>query len=306
MGFRNAGAIAHHSSCHGEFPQRRDRGQCITSRQCNDLFRVADQEWISDNVESFDPLLCERCEGRLQLALCTGMDDNQLLSERLRCRLRIFQSRVGRREGRIDKRADERSFRQELVQQFKPLCLQRAEEEGYAREIAAWLVKTLHQAKVNRIASRDEDDWSGRGRRHGGPGRGDSTACCNDHRHLAANQIRRQRWKLIIVTQRPAKIDLHILSIEIAEFAQAALERYYVSDGIFWRPAAEKSDHRHRRLLRACRERPRGCRAAEQRDELASSSIEHGLLPGTRCASLPQAQDAPEAPAGPWRRPEMF
>src|SRR5262245_25775591 len=53
-------------------------------------------------------------------------------------------------------------------QQFKPLCLQRAEEEGYAREIAAWLVKTLHQAKVNRIASRDEDDWSGRGRRHGG------------------------------------------------------------------------------------------------------------------------------------------
>jgi hypothetical protein len=47
--------------------------------------------------------------------------------------------------------------------------------------------------------------------------------------------------------------------------------------------------------------------AAEQRDELASSSwVEHGLLPGTRCASLPQAQDAPEAPAGPWGRPESF
>src|SRR5262249_5890601 len=27
---------------------------------------------------------------------------------------------------------------------------------------------------------------------------------------------------------------------------------------------------------------------------------------GTRCASLPQAQDAPEAPAGPWGRPESF
>jgi hypothetical protein len=27
---------------------------------------------------------------------------------------------------------------------------------------------------------------------------------------------------------------------------------------------------------------------------------------GTRRASLPQAQDAPEAPAGPWGRPEMF
>jgi hypothetical protein len=33
----------------------------------------------------------------------------------------------------------------------------------------------------------------------------------------------------------------------------------------------EKSDHRHRRLLRGRRERPRGSRAAEQRDELASS-----------------------------------
>jgi hypothetical protein len=59
-------------------------------------------------------------------------------------------------------------------------------------------------------------------------------------------------------------------------------------------------------LLRARRERPRCRSAAEQRDELASSWIEHGLLPGTRCASLPQAQDAPEAPLGPWGRPESF
>jgi hypothetical protein len=42
-----------------------------------------------------------------------------------------------------------------------------------------------------------------------------------------------------------------------------------------------------------------------QRDELASSEVEHGLLPGTRCASLQQAQDAPEAPAGPWGKPEI-
>src|SRR5262249_40992964 len=136
-----------------------------------------------------------------------------------------------------------------------------------AREVAAWLVKTFHQAKVNRIASRDEDDWNGRGRRHGRPGRGDSTTCRNNHRHLAANQICRQRRKLIIVTQCPAKIDLHILPTEIAEFAQPALERNYVSAGIFWRPAAEKSDHRHW-LLRARRERPRR-RAADERDKIA-------------------------------------
>ena len=33
---------------------------------------------------------------------------------------------------------------------------------------------------------------------------------------------------------------------------------------------AAKPDHRHRRLLRARRQRPRGRRAAKQRDELAS------------------------------------
>jgi hypothetical protein len=36
------------------------------------------------------------------------------------------------------------------------------------------------------------------------------------------------------------------------------------------RTAAEESNHWHRRLLRARRKRPRGCRAAEQRDEVAS------------------------------------
>ena len=48
-------------------------------------------------------------------------------------------------------------------------------------------------------------------------------------------------------------------------------------------------------LLRARRERPRR-RTTEQRDELASSWIEHGLLPGPRYASLPQGQDARKRP----------
>ena len=37
----------------------------------------------------------------------------------------------------------------------------------------------------------------------------------------------------------------------------------------------EEPDHRHRRLLRARRERPRRRRAAEQRDELAPLSFDH-------------------------------
>src|SRR5262249_42747732 len=82
-------------------------------------------------------------------------------------------------------------------------------------------------------------------------------------------------------------IDLHILPIEIAEFSQPSLERNHVNAGILWRPAAEKSDHRHRRLLRARRERPRCCRAAEQRDELAASHCPMPpVLPTERIAHL--------------------
>ena len=43
--------------------------------------------------------------------------------------------------------------------------------------------------------------------------------------------------------------------------------------------AVEKPDHRHRRLLRTRRERPRGRRAANKRDELAPPHC------------LPEAQD---------------
>src|SRR5215472_8685312 len=54
----------------------------------------------------------------------------------------------------------------------------------------------------------------------------------------------------------------------------------------------QKTDHRHRRLLRACRDRPRGCRAAEKRDELAAPHAGHGLFASRlvcRTLSLPQS-----------------
>jgi hypothetical protein len=42
------------------------------------------------------------------------------------------------------------------------------------------------------------------------------------------------------------------------------------------RRAVEKPNHRHRWLLRACRERPCGCRPADKRDEFAPPHFGHG------------------------------
>src|SRR5215831_14634306 len=62
------------------------------------------------------------------------------------------------------------------------------------------------------------------------------------------------------------------------------------------------------RLLGARRERPRR-RTTEHRDELAPPHVEHAAppaLPNPAKRSLPHAEAAAEAPAGPWGRPELF
>src|SRR6516164_4727595 len=69
---------------------------------------------------------------------------------------------------------------------------------------------------------------------------------------------------------RPAVFDRYILALDIASFGQAPTEggsHRRVRPG---RRTVEKPDHRHPRLLRARRERPRRRRAAEERDELAA------------------------------------
>src|SRR5262249_46111073 len=103
-----------------------------------------------------------------------------------------------------------------------------------------------------------------------------------------------------------AKLIGNVASFDITEVAHPAHE-FLAIWIVLQSSSSDVSDARGLpRLLRARRERPRHRCAAEQREELASAWVEHGLLPGTRSDSLPQAKDAPEAPAGPWRRPEMF
>ena len=79
----------------------------------------------------------------------------------------------------------------------------------------------------------------------------------------------RSRWKPIVVTFRPAIFDSDVLPFDIANLTQSLAECVDSGRRFTWRSATEKSDDRHRRLLRARRERPHRRRAAEQRDELA-------------------------------------
>src|SRR5262249_5526591 len=94
------------------------------------------------------------------------------------------------------------------------------------------------------------------------------------HAHPAADQIGRQLRQPIITAFRPAVFDRHILTLDVAFFTEALPECGQVPYPKIYRDAVENADHRHRRLLRARRERP-GPAAAEQRDDLAAY---HGSL----------------------------
>src|SRR5262249_32706482 len=60
-------------------------------------------------------------------------------------------------------------------------------------------------------------------------------------------------------------------ALDVAGFTKALAECGQIACTIDRRRTAEESYYRHRRLLRARRERPRGCSAAENRDEVATS-----------------------------------
>ena len=92
----------------------------------------------------------------------------------------------------------------------------------------------------------------------------------SDHRHLTAYQIGCEVGQSVGLVLRPAILDRHILALDVAGFTKALAECGQISCTIDRRRAAKESYHRHHRLLRPRRERPRHGRTAQQRYELAA------------------------------------
>jgi hypothetical protein len=75
------------------------------------------------------------------------------------------------------------------------------------------------------------------------------------------------------LTLRPTVFDSDVLTFHEAGFVQAFAEGSHIGYVVVARTDAEKSDHRHRRLLPLRHERPCGSRAAEKGDEVAAPHI---------------------------------
>src|SRR5262249_8224830 len=105
-----------------------------------------------------------------------------------------------------------------------------------------------------------------------------------------AKELGRQRRQPIALTVRPAIFNRDGAAFGVAHFVQPLPECGRGLRGPLGRGWVEKSDRRGRRLLPARRERPRGSRAAKQRDELPAFHL-------TEWHSVPR--QSPSSPASP-------
>src|SRR5215470_1308710 len=127
-------------------------------------------------------------------------------------------------------------------------------------------MKARDVAERDRIATDGKHNWDCRSRRPGSDYGGVATGRC-EHRDLALKEFGRERRQAIVLTIRKAINNPNILALDITRFSQSGLKSCHHVGRPTARTALEETDHRHRRLLRARRERPRGRSAAQKRYE---------------------------------------
>src|SRR5262249_32581965 len=155
-------------------------------------------------------------------------------------------------------------------------------ERANPGNVAAGRAEAPDDTCLDWIAAEREHDRDRRSRRLGGNDRR-SAADCNDYRDPSGDKISRQYWQSVILTVGPTEGDVNVLAFDIARVPQSQPKCHLVPSRFARRPAAQESNHWYRRLLRRRCERPRGCRAAEQRDERAAI---HSITSSARAMSV--------------------
>jgi hypothetical protein len=168
----------------------------------------------------------------------------------------------------MDQRGNARGGGHHRMQEPEPLGPKLGVHGGDAGEIAARVIETGDETGLERVPAGGEDDRNRRGRGFGGEDC--RRAVDDDHDgYPAADQIGDQFRQPIVVVVREAVFDRDSPTLDVPGFAQAFAKRRKRIDLGIGCAGGEIPDHRHPRLLRPRRERPR-CRAAEKRYEVAA------------------------------------
>src|SRR6516162_9325589 len=155
-----------------------------------------------------------------------------------------------------------------VLEYLESLAAQVRPKVGKARNIATWPGKTSDKARANRIGILRHDNRY-RGSRFLGVMRG-RRALSDDHAYPQTDQFVCKRAETVGLSFRKSILDGNILPNNVSQVAQAPLEGVSAGYHRGARVDAQKSNRDFIGcLLRARRERPRGCRAAEKRNEFA-------------------------------------
>src|SRR5262249_4298965 len=173
-----------------------------------------------------------------------------------------------RRIGRLLEDCNANGLRHDLLEQFEPLHGQFRGHDGEPGYVAARARQTCDQAAFQRVARRSHDDRDALRCALRGADR--SGAADYDDIDLRPQQIADQRGYRFDIIPIMAKLVGDVAPFDITEVAHPARE--FLAEWIVVRGSRPDVPDTRRlaRLLRARRQRPSRCRAAEQRDELAA------------------------------------
>src|SRR5262249_6873124 len=97
-------------------------------------------------------------------------------------------------------------------------------------------------------------------------------------------EVGHENRQTIELARQPMVLHRHVLALDVAGFVEALAEPG--NKGRIRQSGTDEADHRHRRLLRPRRERPRN-RAAEKRKELtAFQPRDHSITSSAATSSL--------------------
>jgi hypothetical protein len=107
------------------------------------------------------------------------------------------------------------------MQKLQSLGLKVTAQNHHAGDIATRLIQADHVTELYRIVPESSDDWNCFGRGDGG---NMSTACRNQHRGLASNQIGGEFRQSLDVPIRPSIFDSNVLVLNKPVLSQTILE----------------------------------------------------------------------------------
>src|SRR6516162_3766044 len=179
------------------------------------------------------------------------------------------------------------ALRKKLAQDFEPLADKIGRLSREAGDIVAWSGEARDETTPDRVRVDGKDD---RNNRCGLLERWNCSAKCNYDVDSQSDELSGNLCVSLHAVFRPAMLDCDGSALDPAELAKPFQKRGVPRTLRPTRSRAEKPDRRQL-LLPARRERPRRRRAAEQRDELATS---HSITSSAR-ASIVVGTSRPSA-----------